>query len=148
MQNSHCLLGLVYLVLFSQPICRGTSLRLLDSGTQAVIEVVLVDFNIIWGGSLTVWFIGIARILIQSGLEVEEGSKSISFLFTTALCIKHWNVRGKNNSRVINFGIDFLPNFHRKTYFFVGSPLRTNQTKLRFGQEFKARTWGLRFKIS
>ena len=84
-----CRIHIVYLVLFPQPICRGTSLRLLDSGTQAVIEVVFVDFNIIWGGSLTVWFIGIARILIQSGLEVEEGSKSISFLFTTALCIKH-----------------------------------------------------------
>ena len=51
---------IVYLVLFPQPICRGTSLRLLDSGTQAVIEVVVVDFNIISGGSLTVWFIGIA----------------------------------------------------------------------------------------
>ena len=76
------------MVLFPQPICRGTSLRLLDSGTQAVIEVVFVDFNIILGASLTVWFIGIAGILIQSGREVEEGSKSISYSFTTALCIK------------------------------------------------------------
>ena len=43
--EDRCRIYIVYLVLLSQPICRGTSLRLIDSGTQAVIEVVFVDFN-------------------------------------------------------------------------------------------------------
>ena len=141
MQNSHCLLGLVSTTNLQRNLT--ASIRFRHSGCDwGRLRWFQYHFGrqshslVYWDSrnTYTEW------PWSRGGIE--------KYFFFIHYCTMHQTLKWaeeKNNSRMINFGIDFLPNFHRKTYFFAGSPLGTNQTKLRFDQEFRV-CWSYRFQ--
>ena len=115
MQNSHCLLGLVSTTNLQRNLT--ASIRFRHSGCD-------------WGRRR--WFqYHFGR---QSHSLVYWDSRNTytewpwsrggieKYFFFIHYCTMHQTLKWaeeKNNSRMINFGIDFLPYSHRKTYFFA-----------------------------
>ena len=128
MQNSHCLLGLVSTTNLQRNLT--ASIRFRHSGCDWG-RLRWFQYHLGWQShSLVYWDSQNTNTewpWSRGGIE--------KYFFFIHYCTMHQTLKWaeeKNNSRMINFGIDFLPNFHRKTYFFCRKPSwnKPNQTEV------------------